>query len=113
MKVMRKQLWTYLNNQEDSYEQFRDCCDSETNGVTKKVFTELKLLADDEVRKPLRPILADQHMSENHPGGDDIVGTVDDVLTAIQDGYRIVTWYGPEAEALVAGYKPDYLTVEG
>ena len=35
-------------------------------------------------------------MSENHPGGDDLVAAVDDVLAAIEDGYRIVTWYGPE-----------------
>lgn len=112
MKVTRHQLWTCLDNQEGTYKQFLDCCDGKTNGVTKKLFDELASLLQDEVRRPIRPIVADQHMSENHPGGDTIVGVVDDVLATIKDGYQIITWYGPDAETLVAGYKPDYLTVK-
>ena len=113
MKVTRKQLWTYLNNQEETYSDFLDCCDGETNGVTEEVFNELKDLCDDEVRKPIRQIVAGQYMSENRPGGDDYVAVVDDVLSAIEGGYLIVTWYGPKTEVLIAGYRPDYLTIEG
>jgi hypothetical protein len=113
MKVTRRQLWTYLTNQEDTYEEFLDCCDGETNGVSRELVDELASFLQDEIRKPIRLIIADQNMSENHPGGDDIVGAVEDALAAIKDGYRIVTWYGPETESLVAGCKPNYVTVEG
>ena len=52
-------------------------------------------------------------MSENRPGGDDIVAAVDDVLLAIRMVTGSSPGTGPEAEALVAGYQPDCLTVEG
>jgi hypothetical protein len=113
MRVTRQQLWTYLSNREDTYEQFLDCCDDgQTNGVTEEVFHDLKSLLDDEGRKPILPIIADFCMSEHGLGGDDLVSLADDVLSAIKDGYQVATWYGDKAEALVVGYKPDYLTVE-
>jgi hypothetical protein len=52
----------------------------------------------------MRPILIDQHVSENHLGGDVVVGVVDEVLAAQREDYQNVTWYGPNAEVLIAGY---------
>ena len=111
MKVTRQQLWTFLNNQEETYEDFVPC--SEDSGLTVADFNALHTLLEDKVGNPIRQIVADQGMSENHLGGDDLVSVVDQTLAAIKDGYEIATWYGPETEVLVVGYRPDYLTVEG
>ena len=113
MKVTPMQLWTYLDGQEETYADFLDRRGGRANGVTAEVFEELKRLNEDTTNQPIRLVIADQHMSENHPGGDDMVAAVDDVLAAIKDGYRIVTWYGPETEVLIAGYRPEHLTIEG
>ena len=48
-------------------------------------------------------------MSENHLGGDHLVSIADDVLDALNEGYRIITWYGPKTQALVVGYRPKQL----
>lgn len=50
-------------------------------------------------------------MSEHHLGGDDVISMIDSVLEAVKDGYVVVTWYGPNTEALVAGIRPGELTV--
>jgi hypothetical protein len=50
-------------------------------------------------------------MSENHPGGDDLVSAVAEALAAQKAGYTVHTWYSPKAEALVIGYKPEQLTI--
>lgn len=59
----------------------------------------------------LKAIVVDFSMSENHIGGDDVVSIVDQVLEAQTEGYRIATWYGPDAEVLVIGYRPGQLTL--
>lgn len=59
----------------------------------------------------IKAIVVDFSMSENHIGGDDVVNIVDQVLAAQTEGYRIITWYGPEAEVLVIGYRPGQLTL--
>jgi len=59
----------------------------------------------------LKEIIADEDMSTQNLGGDDMVSLANDILAAIAEGYTILTWYGDNAEALVVGYRPDQLTV--
>ncbi len=55
--------------------------------------------------------LASQEMSCEHMGGDDVIGYVDDAMNLVKEGYKVVTWYGPKTEALVAGYRESELFV--
>lgn len=59
----------------------------------------------------LKNICAAWEMSENHLGGDDMVSLAAETAAAMREGYEIFTWYGPESEALVVGYRPSQLTV--
>jgi hypothetical protein len=94
-------LWSLLRYQSDDYASYQ--ADSEGGApetrLTADQFAHLKT-------EDLRPILVDQYASENHVGGDDLVSLVDDVLAAQRDGYQILTWYGPDAEVLIAGVRP-------
>ena len=104
LTVTKDQLWSYLAAYADGdYESYRD---SQLEDAFLDRATFDALTACD-----LKTVTAGQGMSENHPGGDDIVSVAEGVVAAIAEGYTIVTWYGPDAEALVAGYKPDQLTV--
>ncbi len=60
----------------------------------------------------IEQICVGQGMSENHLGGDDLVEIADEVRDAIEDGYKVFTWYGPETEVLIIGYRPDELKIE-
>ena len=68
---------------------------------------EIEELADADIAQ----ITAGIGMSEWYLGGDDVVNIVCDVLEAIGNGYKIATWYGPDTEVLICGYRPDQLTV--
>jgi len=39
------------------------------------------------------------------------VALAEDVVLAVENGYRIATWYGPNTEVLVVGYQEDELTI--
>ena len=77
-------------------------CEEETDpaelGITEAEVAEL-------MTKDIKQIIVDFSMSENHIGGDDLCETVDDVLAALEEGYRIVSWYGPETEVLIIGIR--------
>ena len=47
-------------------------------------------------------------MSENRLGGDDMVELAAEVISAIEEGWKVVTWYGPDTEVLVAGIEKDF-----
>lgn len=75
------------------------------------------LMEDNEVEIPadvlaglegldVKNIVADFSMSENHIGGDDVLSYIDEVVSAMKEGYEIVTWYGSNTEALAAGIRP-------
>jgi hypothetical protein len=61
----------------------------------------------------IQQIVVASGMSEDHLGGDDIVNLVKDVLEAQKNGYAIYSWYGPDTEVLIIGYRPDELTIRG
>ena len=56
-------------------------------------------------------ICCDFAMSEHHLGGDDVVAYVEATLTAIEEGYKVLTWYDEETNVLIVGIKPDTLNV--
>lgn len=68
-------------------------------------------LQDCEEVEHVKVIVASSHMSDDRIGGDDVVSFVDDTLEAIKEGWTIFTWYGPNAEALIVGYKPDQIKI--
>jgi hypothetical protein len=41
----------------------------------------------------------------------DVHECVDQVVEAINSGYTIGSWYGPNGESLIIGYRPDQLTL--
>lgn len=110
LTINKAQLHQFLENGEDceKYEAFREEV-ADMNGekvlLDETTFAGLK---NCEFRK----IVAGSHLSENHLGGDDLVAVADDVLRAIEDHYQIVTWYGQETQALIAGYRKDQLTIQ-
>ena len=56
-------------------------------------------------------ILVDQGFSETHPGGDTVIGIVEDTIEAKNNGMSIATWYGPRTECLIAAYDEDTIKV--
>jgi len=100
MLITPPQLWAFLSHQCDNYDDYEQEAidDAKETLLTPEQFAYLK-------QQDLKPIMADQYVSECHPGGDDLVGVVDEVLAAQRDGYQIVAWYGPNAEVLIAGYR--------
>lgn len=102
LTVTKQQLFAFLHCGAKTYKAFREDDESRDVGgaclLDRATFNALKLC-------DLRRIVADSHMSENHLGGDDLVTLADDVLAALDAGYELVTWYGPQTETLVAGYR--------
>ncbi len=72
--------------------------------VDKTMFLALR-------KADIREIITDENMSETNLGGDDVVSIVDDTVTALNAGYTVATWYGPDTEVLVFGYRPNQLTI--
>jgi hypothetical protein len=108
--VTKAQLHQFLENGED-YEKYADFREqvADVNGekvlIDEAAFAGLK---DCDFRK----IVVGSHLSENHLGGDDLVTVADDVLRAVEEHYQVVTWYGPNTQALIAGYHKDQLTIK-
>lgn len=46
-------------------------------------------------------VVADYYISELNLGGDFVVWLAKQVANGIQEGYKLVTWYGEETECLV------------
>jgi hypothetical protein len=65
--------------------------------VDEATFVELKKL-------DLKPLYTDQYASENDLGGEDLTDLADAVVEAMDAGYRVHSWSGPDAEVLVVGY---------
>lgn len=104
LTVTTRQLWYYLNNGGKEFELPDDPDDCEDCPFYQETLHALH-------KCDLKNILAGQYMSEERLGGDDLCGMADDVVAAIKEGYEIISWYGDDAEALVAGYKPAELTI--
>lgn len=64
-----------------------------------------KAVADNE----LVVICQGQEMSCDRPGGDDILSYIDETVRVAKLGLEIVTWYGPQTQALAFGVKPGLL----
>jgi hypothetical protein len=96
------QLWSFLHHPSDDYASY--LADSEGEAPeTLLSAQQFAYLATQE----LKPIMVDQYVSENHPGGEEFVSVAEGVLTAQRHGYRVVAWYGPNAEVLIVGIRPD------
>lgn len=108
MKVTSKQLWEYLAHNGASYNDFISY-QSELPTDFERTLTQSQF--DVMKKADILELVADQNMSENNLGGDDIVSVCVDVIDAICNGYTIATWYGENCEALVAGYRANELTV--
>jgi hypothetical protein len=103
VKVTRAQLWHFLFfcGKELDFVHYQNEVkenEAEENQLDESTFDALKA-AD------INDIVSDQDASENNLGGDDLVNVADSVLQAVKDGYTVVTWYGDENEALVAGVR--------
>ncbi len=104
--VTKRQLWIFLTmGRTETFAEFRDEeGDEDESELGEDEWNALN-------KADIKEIIADQDMSENSPGGDDMVSLAEDVLTAVKEGYTVVTWYGDSTEALVAGVRPDQITV--
>lgn len=101
--VSKRAIWEYLNGggkEHDTYAEFVEANEpANTDHLTEEVFALLKTVS-------LRELVADQYMGENSPGGDDIIEYVRMAQGAIEDGYKLATWYGPQMQTLIVGYNP-------
>lgn len=96
------QLWSFLHHPSDDYARYQADSTGEAPEtlLTEEQFAYLR-------RQDVKPIMVDQHASETHPGGEAFVSVADGVVAAQRDGYRVVAWYGPDDEVLIAGIRPD------
>jgi len=88
LTISQKKLWAVLSGVDD---------DDDDVGVDQATMDAVNAL-------DIKAIVFG-FMTQNHIGGDDVVGIVDQVLAAQKEGYSIVTWYGPAAEVLVLGVR--------
>lgn len=100
LKVTKAQLHNYLVNGGEDYNASND------NPLPALLVGQLK---DCDISD----IVSGQEMSEDRLGGDDLVCVADKVVDDLLEGYQIVTWYGENAEALVAGYREDEIEIVG
>lgn len=70
---------------------------------------EFKALKEAFTAKEIVDICCGREMSCDRPGGDDILEYIKATANAAKLGLEIVTWYGPEAQALAVGLKPGLL----
>ena len=110
--VTNQQDWEFLVNGGEAYEAFdaylNDFGPVYETQLDERTFSALK---DVVQRKCLQPIMADQYASENRHGGDDLVALADNVVKAMTSGLAVVTWYGDDAECLIAAYDRRVLNV--
>ena len=102
--VSKRAIWEYLNGggkEHDTYAEFQEANELNDDPValTEDLFKLFKTVS-------FRELVADQYMSENRPGGDDIIEFVRMAQGAIEDGYKLATWYGPQTQTLIVGYNP-------
>lgn len=99
--VYGSEKWNY-----DTYlDNLNELHDDENPQLTEETFHTLQAM-------DIKQIVADSSMSENHIGGDDVIAYIDEVVAAIKEGYEIITWYGPKAQVLVIGVRPNTLEIE-
>lgn len=104
--IDKTQLFTFLECEADSYDDYKAMLADYERPLT---------LTDEQWQYlkgcTFKTIVHGTEMSEDHLGGDDMVGVADDVLIALKEGFQICTWYGSDAEAMVVGYRADCLTI--
>jgi hypothetical protein len=96
------QLWSFLRHPSDGYASYQadSAGEAPETLLSAEQFTYL-------ATQDVKPIMVDQYASESHPGGEAFVSVVEGVLAAQHEGYQVITWYGPDAEVLIAGFRPD------
>jgi len=78
--------------------------------ITKKALW--KTLNDEPLIKfDIRPLIVGQTNGKPKYNGDDVTETITDAITALKDGYAIISWKGRCGEVLIIGYKPEELTI--
>lgn len=107
MQISAKQLWLFCSNPEETYAAFSGCLDAyDFDGyIDEATWARLRQL-------DLDIICASMGMSENHPGGDEILAFIDATAGAAEKGYKVFTWYGHGTEALAVGYRSWQLRVD-
>lgn len=107
VKVTDRQLWEFLmfGCADMDYTEYRESVsDVSVGGLDATTFTALKKADINEI------MVAD--MTEiTDTNGDEVIIACQDVVKAIQDGYRVVTWYGGSNEALVVGVRDNEIIV--
>ncbi len=109
VQVTARDLWYFLTlgGKDGTYDEFvaDEDEDDKTIDMSRETFDAIKA-AD------LKEIIADQWISENRWGGEEVTSLATDVNCAVGGGYLIATWYGGGAEVLVVGYRMDQLEVD-
>ena len=115
INVTLPQLWQFLDahcDDDATYAQYVE--ELAEDQPAEYALTEALFIALRDAKRDgeLVEILADQGFSETHPGGDTVIGIVEDTIEAKNNGMSIATWYGPSTECLVAAYDEDTIKVE-
>jgi len=113
-EVTLPRLWQFLNvhcDDDTTYAQY--VAELAEDQPAEYALTEALFIALRDAKRDgaLVEILVDQGFSETHPGGDTVIGIVEDTIEAKNNGMNIATWYGPCAECLVAAYDEDTIKV--
>lgn len=109
LKLTVQQMHQYMSYREPYFHMY----EQEVKSVDEEVLID-NATYDQLKRCDLRDIISTFGMSENNPGGDDILAYITDTLKAVQEGYQIATFYDPDTtNALVVGFKEDQLEITG
>lgn len=114
LRISYDALWAFFMycGPEISYEEWCQSLEGvggrlEALDLTQEQFETLQAYVKDGL---FEVIVVDQGMSENHPGGDDILSYIDSTAKiAKRTGWTVVTWYGPDTEALAVGVQEGLL----
>lgn len=98
MKITPEQLYQFLQAKNLGAETYEEAINEGIKNVNQETFDYLSTQDIDH-------ICVSWAMSEGHLGGGDMVELAIDVISSIEDGYKVVTWYGPDTEVLIAGIK--------
>ena len=116
--VSKPQLWQFLtahaepNSGDDTYEQYVSGLDADQLPQFALTKDQFEALRDAQWDGELHLIFVGQDVSSSKSvGGDEICSIADDVREALDNGHTIITWYGDNAECLVASYDEDSIRV--
>jgi hypothetical protein len=114
IRLSYEDLWQFLdaNSNSSNYAEFMQQIvdiEGDEDAAPPLDPDEYKILREAMEAKDLVVICQGQEMSCDRPGGDDILEYISETANAAKLGLEIVTWYGPNAEAMAVGVKPGLL----